>query len=92
MENPRARIDGATLSTPNTEASMSNLTPVTKCPKCGNTTIEATAFAKAGPHDNLTCPVCGHIASKDQFVADVLDKVAKLAQDAFRDIPGFKRK
>ena len=71
---------------------MSQLTPVTKCPKCGHTGIEPTAFAKAKGNDLLTCPKCGNQSTKDQFVADLLNKSAKLLQDALRDIPGFKPK
>ena len=40
----------------------------------------------------LTCPACGHKATKSEFTADLMKKVAKQAQDAFRDIPGFKPK
>lgn len=71
---------------------MSTLMPVTKCPKCGGTTIEATAFAKANLNDLLTCPGCGHRAAKSEFTADIVKKSAKIAQDAFRNIPGFKPK
>lgn len=71
---------------------MSSLTPVTKCPKCGGTAIEATAFAKANLDDRLACPVCGHQATKAEFLADLVKKSAKLFQEGLRDIPGFKPK
>jgi len=71
---------------------MTATTPVTKCPKCGGTTIELAAFSKANDNDNLTCPTCGHSAAKSEFVADLLAQSAKLMQDAFRNIPGFKIK
>lgn len=75
---------------------MTATTPVTKCPKCGGTTIELAAFSKANDNDNdndnLTCPTCGHSAEKSEFVADLLAQSAKLMQDAFRNIPGFKIK
>ena len=66
--------------------------PVTKCPECGGTTIEATAFADADLDDPLTCPACGHHATKREFVAHLVGEGAKIAQDIFGKIPGFRRK
>jgi hypothetical protein len=71
---------------------MSTLTPVTKCPKCGGTTIELNAFANARENDMLTCPGCGHEAPKSEFVADILNMAAKMLQNALRDVPGFRPK
>jgi hypothetical protein len=75
-----------------TEASTSSLTPVTKCQKCGGTTIEFAAFAKADLNDQLTGPNCGHRAAKSEFTAELVKKVMEPLHDAFRDIPGFKQK
>ena len=71
---------------------MDKLTPVTKCPKCGSNAIELAAFTKADLNDSLTCPSCGHVATKSEFTAELVGKAVKLMQDAFRDIPGFKPK
>ena len=71
---------------------MPKLTPVTKCPKCGHTGIEFTAFAEANLDDLLTCPACGHRAVKTEFTADLVNESAKLLQDEFRDLPGFTPK
>ena len=71
---------------------MDNLIPVTKCPKCGNTTIEEPAFSKANLDDHVRCPACRQFSRKGDFFAEILDKSAKLFQDLARDIPGFKPK
>lgn len=71
---------------------MTTLTPVTKCPKCGGTTIDATAFMKSNPDDLLTCPRCGHQAAKSKFLADLVEQSAKMLQDTLKNIPGFKPK
>ena len=71
---------------------MSELTPVTKCPKCGSNAIEFAAFTKADLNDLLTCPACGHAAAKSEFTAELIGKAIKLMQEEFRDIPGFKPK
>lgn len=70
---------------------MSNI-PVTKCPKCGGTTIEAAAFLQAQLDDEIVCPGCGHRATKCEFLTDTVDKLTEIAKNAFRDIPGFKAK
>lgn len=71
---------------------MANTTPVTKCPKCGYTGIELAAFTKAKLDDLLTCPSCGKRSLKSEFTAEIVNKAAKLLQDAFRNAPGFKPK
>lgn len=71
---------------------MTTLTPVTKCPKCGGTTIDANAFMKLNLDDQLTCPRCGHQAAKSKFLADFVEQGAKLVQDALKNISGFKPK
>lgn len=71
---------------------MSELTPVTKCPKCAGTTIEFAAFTKADLNDMLTCPACGHRARKSEFIADAVGEGIKLIKEGLRDLPGFKPK
>jgi len=71
---------------------MPDLTPVTKCPKCGSHAIEFAAFEKVDLDDKLTCPTCGHVAAKSEFTTEIVGEVAKLLQDALRNIPGFKAK
>ena len=70
---------------------MSDL-PVTKCPHCGKTSIEFPAFFEAELDDQLTCPSCGRLALKREFVADAVDKVMEIAKDIFGKVPGFRRK
>lgn len=71
---------------------MTTLTPVTKCPKCGCTTIDANAFMKLNPDDQITCPRCGHQAAQSKFLADIVEQSAKMLQDALKNIHGFKPK
>jgi hypothetical protein len=71
---------------------MDELKPVTKCPRCGHTGIERTAFAQAKADDLLTCPNCKSQFTKDHFVAELLNESTKRLRDALRKIKGFKPK
>lgn len=71
---------------------MSDLRPITKCPNCGGTTLEASAITEAHLNDEIACPGCGHRAAKHEFLAETVDEAVKLAQDMFRNVPGFKPK
>lgn len=64
----------------------------TKCPKCGGATVYKTAFDKAQLDDLITCPSCKRRSTKREFLSPTIAQSLKIAQDVFRDIPGFKIK
>lgn len=63
---------------------------VTKCPKCGGTTVYEAAFDKAGLDDPITCPKCSGRSPKRDFLRPAVDEFRKGLTDALRNIPGFK--
>ena len=73
---------------------MSNIPLKHKCPNCGSNAVIRAAVPEPDGEPELVCTACGRKGTKVDFAdkADALAKAAKFAQDAFRDIPGFKKK
>lgn len=73
---------------------MSNIPIGTKCPGCGSQAVIQPAIAEASDEAQLVCAACGHAGPALDFVDkdQVLAEAAKLAQDAFGDIPAFRKK
>lgn len=73
---------------------MSNIPLSAKCPNCGSNAVIRAAVPESDGEPVLVCTACGRKDPPLDFVdkAVALDEAAKLLQDAFRDIPGFKKK